>query len=66
MLGFFQTGYAGFVDIIDKVIILQALRNEADLKCMAVPDKYKNMRTFYKVSITILKSIASYRFSYSY
>ena len=26
----------------------QAVRNLADLKCMAVPDKYKEMGTFYK------------------
>ncbi|KAM8857219.1 lariat debranching enzyme [Synchiropus picturatus] len=26
----------------------QAVRNEGDIKCMAVPDKYRNMQTFYK------------------
>lgn len=26
----------------------QATRNLSDLKCMAVSDKYKDMRTFYK------------------
>ncbi|CAN9498514.1 unnamed protein product [Ophioblennius macclurei] len=26
----------------------QAVRNEGDLKCMAVPDKYRTMQTFYK------------------
>ena len=29
---------------------LQAVRNEDDLACMSVPDKYKAMGTFYKVS----------------
>jgi hypothetical protein len=28
---------------------LQAVRNEDDLACMSVPDKYKAMGTFYKV-----------------
>ncbi|KAG2459099.1 DBR1A enzyme, partial [Polypterus senegalus] len=26
----------------------QAVRNEADMKCMAVPPKYRQMQTFYK------------------
>lgn len=26
----------------------QAVRNEGDLKCMAVPQKYRHMQTFYK------------------
>jgi lariat debranching enzyme len=29
----------------------QSTRNLTDLKCMAVPDKYKEMGTFYQVMI---------------
>jgi len=29
-------------------VILQAVRNESDLKAMAVPPKYQKMNTFYK------------------
>lgn len=27
----------------------QAVRNEGDMKCMAVPQKYRQMQTFYKL-----------------
>ena len=44
---------------------VQAVRNEVDLNCMAVPVKYRKMNTFYKVHIlhhetfTIEKSVKS-------
>ena len=35
--------------IHNDIVSLQAVRNEADLNCMAVPVKYRKMNTFYKV-----------------
>ena len=32
------------------ILYTQAVRNEVDLNCMAVPVKYRKMNTFYKVS----------------
>lgn len=32
----------------------QAVRNEGDMKCMAVPAKYRTMQTFYKSVLLLL------------
>ena len=38
------------VDTFTMILYTQAVRNEVDLNCMAVPVKYRKMNTFYKVS----------------
>lgn len=35
-------------DQVSLSLLQQAVRNDSDLYCMAVPDKYKDMGTFYK------------------
>lgn len=38
----------GPVDLLLCCGDFQAVRNEADLRCMAVPPKYRHMQTFYR------------------
>lgn len=38
----------GRIDILLCCGDFQAVRNEADLRCMAVPPKYRHMQTFYR------------------
>lgn len=39
---------AGPIDLLLCCGDFQAVRNEADLRCMAVPPKYRHMQTFYR------------------
>uniref|UniRef100_A0A803YFU2 Calcineurin-like phosphoesterase domain-containing protein n=1 Tax=Meleagris gallopavo TaxID=9103 RepID=A0A803YFU2_MELGA len=41
----------------------QAVRNEADLRCMAVPAKYRHMQTFYRSTTTVCNNLQDVQIS---
>lgn len=47
-IGYLERKEGMKVDVLLCCGDFQAVRNEGDLKCMAVPLKYRHMQTFYK------------------
>lgn len=48
-IGFLEKKEGVKVDLLLCCGDFQAVRNEGDMKCMAVPAKYRTMQTFYKL-----------------